>query len=450
MRSLSPSNPGVSNSNHEGGLSEQASHTGNQVSSTQQSRTHISSMPARNIGYRLPPKFIPNPSVSGTNIRFIMSQYEPVFELIVFKPVGVNMESIRGDFISRIMSSSIVRWSMYLGARIFQSIQKDGEHANIQHYTPWLDRFSRFCVTPSDDHSLKDLAGRLSGAMELGFLRYITSNANSGYTLLRCIAPTFMHVAFADPSLWPRHPSSDGISLAHVLVSPQYELGRFVFIDASMSLTFGTPPLIEYDTSHPVIPTPDIHPMEWVHGCPISFVYSIIKINSWRARNPGGRAEPDTWKEMEAATWAWRPTCDYGPDSESWRTVARFATQEGWRHAVLVYLYLGMCGLDSNDPRVQSSARQISHLYDIIKPSVAVGILFRIPLLLAAVCARTETARSRLRKAIAESGDKGWLLKGAEFELVIDHLWHGAAVNGAPITWNDYVNSRKATIHIDG
>ncbi|KAG9075807.1 hypothetical protein FS749_012483, partial [Ceratobasidium sp. UAMH 11750] len=74
MLSLSPSNSGDSNSNHEGGLSEQTSHTGNQISSTQQSRTHILSLPARNIGYRLPPKFIPNPSVSGTTIRFIMSQ----------------------------------------------------------------------------------------------------------------------------------------------------------------------------------------------------------------------------------------------------------------------------------------------------------------------------------------------------------------------------------------
>ncbi|KAG8701398.1 hypothetical protein FRC08_004101 [Ceratobasidium sp. 394] len=263
------------------------------------------------------------------------------------------------------------------------------------------------------------------------------------------MAPTFMHIAFADPTLWPRDPSSNGISLAHILVCSQYELGRFVFIDATMSLTFGLPPLIEYDTSHPVIPTPEVHPMEWIHGCPPAFAYSIIKINSWRAQNPGGCAEPDTWREMEAATWAWRPTCDYGPDSESWRTVARFATQEGWRHAVLIYLYLGMVGLDSNDPRVQSSTRQISHLYDSVKSHIAVGMHFLIPLLLAAICTRTETDRSPLRKAIAKSGDKAWLLKGVEFASLVDHLWHGAAANGAPITWNDYVNSRKATVYID-
>ncbi|KAG9089947.1 hypothetical protein FRC06_001285 [Ceratobasidium sp. 370] len=430
--------PGDTHSSYEGELSEQASHTDTQVPSA----WRVATAPALDMGYRLPPKFIPNPSVSGVTIRFIMSQYEPVFELIVFKPVRINMDFIRGDFISRLNSSSVTRWSMYLGAQIFQSIRKDGEHANVHRYTPWLDQFGQFCVAPSNDNSLEDLTSRLSGGMELTFLKYITSNANSAYNLMRRIAPVFMHVASADPSLWPRHPSSSGISLAHVLISHQYELTRFVFVETIMSLSFGIPPLVEYDTSHPVIQTPEVHPTEWVHGCPTAFAYSIIKINTWRAQNPGGRAEPDTWQEIEAATWAWRSKCDYGPDPESWRIVARADTKHLGHPQ-------GMCGLNSHDPRVQSSTRQIGRLYDTIKANISVGIHFLVPLLLAAICTRSEIERSRLRKVIAQPNDKAWLLKGVEFESVLDHLWHGAAADGAPITWDDYVNSRKATIHID-
>jgi hypothetical protein len=159
---------------------------------------------------------------------------------------------------------------------------------------------------------------------------------------MRRIAPTFMQIAFADPSLWPRQPNSAGVSLAHTLVSPQFELSRFVFMDAMSSLAFGVPPLIEYDTSHPPIRTREVHPMEWVHGCPTELAIIIIKINIWRAHNQAGDGEDmgRVSNEIETAAWAWHPRYDYGLDRESWKGVARLAVQEGWRHATLIYLYM--------------------------------------------------------------------------------------------------------------
>ncbi|KAG8692645.1 hypothetical protein FRC08_009624 [Ceratobasidium sp. 394] len=253
-----------------------------------------------------------------------MSQYEPLFELVCFKPVKVYMTFIRGRFISRIVASSITHWSRYLGARIFETLRQDGDRASIRGYIPWLDRFDRLCVATNNDKSLDDLIGRFSGALEVSSLKYITSDANSSYTLMRQMAPTFMQIAFADPSLWPRDPASSGVSLAHVLVSYQYELGRFVYADAISSLTFGTPPLVEYDTTHPAIRACHARPMEWVHGCPVEFVFSIVKINVWRAQS-GWKESDMIWKEIETRILAWRSKCDYGPERDSCKTVARFA-----------------------------------------------------------------------------------------------------------------------------
>ncbi|KAG9123514.1 hypothetical protein FRC07_014840 [Ceratobasidium sp. 392] len=270
-----------------------------------------------------------------------MSQYESLFVLMFFKPVPAHMKAIRGKFISRILSSNLIYWSMYIGARMFQSLKQDGDYANIRGYVPWLEKCHHLCITSRDDNSLEDFVGRLSSALELIFLKYIASDTNSGYNLMRLIAPTFMQIAFADPSLWPRNPSSNGVSLAHLFISRQHELGRFVFLDMVSSLTFGLPPVVEYDTSHPVITTREVHAMEWIHGCPVEFAFSIIKINAWRAQNLNGTVAPDElWKEIEAAAWVWQPRGDYGPDRESSKLVARFATQEGWRHAVLIYLYM--------------------------------------------------------------------------------------------------------------
>ncbi|KAG9079682.1 hypothetical protein FS749_008315 [Ceratobasidium sp. UAMH 11750] len=314
-----------------------ASRTNHRISFAQQTAASSNS----NMGCRIPPRFIPNPHFSGMTVRFIVSQYEPLLELIFFNPAQVHMEFIRGRFISRIVSSSVAYWSMYLGARIFQTLHQDGDHTNVHGYIPWLNRFERLCMTSNNDRNLDDLMARLSGALELMFLKYVTANANSGYSFMHRMAPTFMQIACADPSLWPRAPTSSGVSLAHALVSDQYELGRFIFIDAISGLTFGTPPLIEYDTSHPAIRPHQSHPLEWVHGCPAEFTFSIVQINTWRARNLHRWAEPGVvWKEIEAATWTWRSRCDYGPERDSWKVVARFATQECWRHAVLIYLYL--------------------------------------------------------------------------------------------------------------
>lgn len=150
-----------------------------------------------------------------------------------------------------------------------------------------------------------------------------------------------MQVAFADPTLWPRDPLSNGISFSHALASPVYELGRFIFIDSITSLTYGTPPLVEYDTSHPVTRTHNEYPREWIHGCPPEFLISIAKINQWRAQHPNGYSDEDCpWKELEDDIRAWRPLWYFGPDSESSRVVMRFSVQESWRHALLIYLYM--------------------------------------------------------------------------------------------------------------
>ncbi|KAG8701395.1 hypothetical protein FRC08_004098, partial [Ceratobasidium sp. 394] len=136
-------------------------------------------------GYCLPPWIIPDPSISGVTIRFIMSQYEPLFELVFFKPAQHHLKLIKAKLIMRIMSSSVAHWSLYLGARIFQTLLQDGEHANVRAYTPWLDRFDQLCLTSGDDCTLEGMANRLSGGLELSFLRYITSNISTGYALIR-------------------------------------------------------------------------------------------------------------------------------------------------------------------------------------------------------------------------------------------------------------------------
>ncbi|QRV96318.1 Fungal specific transcription factor domain [Ceratobasidium sp. AG-Ba] len=394
--------------------------------------------------YSIPPRIIPDAWSSGRTLRFILSQYEPLFKSIFFRPAQVRTEDIQARFINQVVSSNITHWSMFVGAQMFRALRQDAEHPNVERFIPWLDRLDRLCLVSENDASLDDIVGRLNGALELSFLRYLSSSSKHGFTLIRQIAPTFMQVACADPTVWPRDPGSSGISLAHALVSPRYVLGRFIFVDVLTSLTFGVPPVVEYDTSHPIIPTIQAHPIEWVNGCPFEFVFSIARINQWRARRPDQRVGHDRiLKEIEADTWAWQPRCDYGPETESWKVVMRHAVQEGWRHGVLIYLYMGMCGATSHDSRVQSAVRQISKLHTTVgSQGLAAGIHFNMPVLLAAIAARSEADRSKFGASLSKSGKRnGMLMSCVDFGLVLHHLWSGAGANGGPVVWDDYVDS---------
>ena len=126
-----------------------------------------------------------------------------------------------------------------------------------------------------------------------------------------------------------------------------------------------------------------------------------------------------------------------------------------------------MCNVSSAGPRVQSSVRQIVQLASTLEPGSVLERHFFMPCLIvsvyvhfsttlvakygtqAGVAAQQEKHRAILRSKIeACQNEKIWILRGDDFALVLDHLWHGVASGGRPTTWNDYANSRKAVLPI--
>ncbi|QRV82466.1 Fungal specific transcription factor domain [Ceratobasidium sp. AG-Ba] len=398
-------------------------------------------------GHTLPLKFVPDAGASGRTVGFIISEYEQLFECVFFKPTEAQMQLIRNGFVTRILSSAVVHWSSLIGAKMFCSLRRDPDRATTRGYIPWLDRLGRICLTLNDAANLDGLNERLLGLLELVFLRFITSDTKAGYTLLRRTAFLFTQIAGADPTLWPRDPTSNGIFLAHALLPPRHEIGRFIFMDNIFNHSFGLPPLVEYDTSHPVIQSASSYPTEWVHGCPTRFMFSIVRINQWRARHKEQIDSP--WNEIEEDTWAWRPTGVSSSSSKSQGSITQVAVHEGWRYALLIYLYMGMCGVNSHGPRVQSSVRQISRLYSAVKPESGGGMHFTAPVQIAAVCTQREVDRARFRALISQPmHNKMWLLRSMNFAGVLDYLWQGVAANGGPVTWEDYVTARRVVIDV--
>ncbi|KAF8599442.1 hypothetical protein BDV93DRAFT_560385 [Ceratobasidium sp. AG-I] len=218
-----------------------------------------------------------------------------------------------------------------------------------------------------------------------------------------------------------------------------------------IAFALGTPSFVQYDTSDCSTIPFVARPLEWAHGIPAEFVACIVQVNAWRASNPGIPNAND-WPALvlQTSTWIPRATDLVGEDSceDSYKVIARLAVQETWRHAVLTYIYMGMCLVSSYDPRVQHSVQQILRLMNVVSESPLEVQLF-LPYLTAGLAARYEHQRAAVRDKIASFFDNRiWILPGAEFIKVLDHLWHGAAAGGAAVTWDDYVYSRRAVLPI--
>ncbi|KAG9098160.1 hypothetical protein FRC07_010684, partial [Ceratobasidium sp. 392] len=147
---------------------------------------------------------------------------------------------------------------LYLGAVIFEVLLNVGNQASVDLFVPWICRLNRFCVVSDHDSTLDDSVNRPTSGLKLTDLNYVMSNVPHSQTL--------------HSGLPNRHPTA---SLAHTLNSPQFQLGRYIFMETVSGLMFGVPPLVEYDTSHPPIQNQDARLLERVHVCALAFVMAI-------------------------------------------------------------------------------------------------------------------------------------------------------------------------------
>jgi hypothetical protein len=107
--------------------------------------------------------------------------------------------------------------------------------------------------------------------------------------------------------------------------------------DVAMTFLLGVPPLAEYAYEDPY--DSNDHGLEWRHGIPVPLFQVLSQVNSWRV---GSQARLDDWQTLERLVVGWKPLCD-GLDEASATDIAnaeRIVIEEGWRHVVLIYIYM--------------------------------------------------------------------------------------------------------------
>ncbi|KAH7338020.1 fungal-specific transcription factor domain-containing protein [Rhizoctonia solani] len=397
----------------------------------------------RNFLASIPSGVVLDPVILEDATSLIVSQYMKLSQQIMFKlPSG----SVAPGLLWRIDNSEITRWSMYLSARVLNDVWSGND---AQKYSEWIFRLYQQILEFSPPTELgPNLEGRLGGLHDLVHLVFMVCGTTVGYSLFKDSAPAFLQLAVLYPNIW----SDDStISIPEAIQSPRYEITQFIICDNIVSLTLGTPPLLNYNTTPSWADEAPSH-YQLTYGFPVGILLLFAKVNARRTLRLTGEVgqSQEDWQDLVEHLNHWNPTPDFtdGPNNN----IARFAVQEVWRQAAIIYLYMGMEEVNSADLRIENAVRQVVQLASIFQTDSPLELHLMIPYLIAGAVARQEKHRAVLRgKLTSEMVRKGHMLalRGSDFIAVLDHLWHGAGSEGRPIMWEDYVQSRCMVLPIE-
>ncbi|KAH7335980.1 hypothetical protein B0J17DRAFT_668598 [Rhizoctonia solani] len=380
-------------------------------------------------------------------IHYVLNMYERALDSVYFKPRDHQAARMREVVVTRLQASSITRCAVVLVVKMIESMLNGESLSNRVTFKQSVERFeSQLLRVKAQQPNPIEVQHLLNGFLEAAFLKMRVSNGYRAYQLLRNTAPTFLEIVHSDPNLWPNPNGPPIICLSKIASSIRFELGHFALLDNICSMLYGLPQVVDYETTTPYL-EPEIHPVEWIHCCPLEFQVCIAEMNKCCAKS---YVAPN-WRAIEHRLLSYKSRVTEMDNTESWKAVARLAVVESWRQVSLIYLYMAVCGVSSDDPRVQSAVRQTFQLFKMVKREEPpkVNVPFVVQYLIAGACTRSEKQRAFVRERLLNAYDNEcWLLPGGELVPVLDHLWHSAAANGQPFKWSDYITSRQVALPI--
>ncbi|KAF8703954.1 hypothetical protein RHS03_06142, partial [Rhizoctonia solani] len=247
--------------------------------------------------------------------------------------------------------------------------------------------------------------GLIDRMYQLATFKSTLVDSTAGYALLQRAYPKFLLVVATDSELLVEQPNGSlVISFSRVISAPWDAVVWFAMCDTVSAFLLGTIPLAEY--GYDCEGGSEQHRFEWIYGIPVAMLQVIAQVNSWRA---GSTVALDDWQTLERRVMDWKVPllmikmgCPVDSVDEERRAVL-----EGWRHVVLIYIYM------------------------------------------AGLAARLEKQRMIVyEKLISFKDTRVWLYCGQQFSEFLYSLWHGVGIGGAAVTWDDYVQLKRTIVPI--
>ncbi|CAE6428271.1 unnamed protein product [Rhizoctonia solani] len=336
-------------------------------------------------------KSVPIPLDVYGIVEYVISHFDRMLNITYFKPRGEQIEKFQRMSIWRLSTCDFSRQGMLIDAKIHESVLEGNHSMYTTDFTQWIEGFEQAVRTRLEEPLTGyEFQERLNDVLEMFLVKGRLLNTAATYDLFCRFVPNFFQMVYSDPTLWPTQDNPTLISMAHLLASPRYGPASYMIIDVMGSMVYGLPHLVDYNTDIELF-HPEPHPVEWVDCFPGEFVVLLAKINTCRDQK-----STEDWQSIEQRIVCWEPRPQFEIKGlESWKSVAWLALQESWKQTLLMYLYLAVCGVPTDDPRIQASLKQVFQLMGVIRrqdPPVS-NVHFFAQCLIAGICSRTEKQR---------------------------------------------------------
>ncbi|KAG8795809.1 hypothetical protein FRC12_009400 [Ceratobasidium sp. 428] len=233
-------------------------------------------------------------------------------------------------------------------------------------------------------------------------------------------------------------PPDTPIHLPVKLLQPESTYRHFPAMDILLSLSTCQPMLFQYDVtplSEPCELDSNSPGLQWMHGIPDQFLVMLAQMNMLR-EDSAPNVDPGTIYHLEAQISSFEPALDRSTDS--YLAIARLTVQESWRQAMYIYLYMGLCGANSRDQRVEKALKAFIRILEGIAPKRTPDAFLIVPMIMAGVAARKKQNRATIQRRMLGIRDCYQIgTSGSCAAHILVNLWSLTDAMGRPAVWTD-------------
>ncbi|CAE7161954.1 unnamed protein product, partial [Rhizoctonia solani] len=245
-------------------------------------------------------------------------------------------------------------------------------------------------------------------------------------------------------------PGESLVNLPRCLTNSNIHLRYYVALDVLQSIITHRPMFFRYDLDY-------LSPQEegiiisgkvglrWLYGISDRMMIVLARMNTL-FEDFGNGVDPETVQELENEIMGCKPVIFTRAGVDPILNLGRIAVQEAWMMAAQVYLYMGLCGANSSDPRVVKIWKQFMRLLGGMKPHRNPDSFLVLPVVILGVAATSSTEQTTLLErllGVPECNRPGTV--GNDIMRMLSDVW--AHTTERPAVWADL---RSASLRVTG
>ncbi|CAE6360465.1 unnamed protein product [Rhizoctonia solani] len=385
-------------------------------------------------------------NAEGNTLPFILESYAAWVTRTAFEPKKAALGA-RDLIFKQFGDSDESRWTLTTLAKILRSLAEkpvwgEGlESLQTLSYQPAVralreqvrQRVNEIMLHAGsmESHELSKALKTMDNVMEIASIYYTTTSVPEALDFMRMAAPLFRF-------LCSDHPNKI-IHLQSLLLQPVLSLRHYALVDIFSSVAMEREMIFHYDTTYNPNLTlhmdqfPSEAGIQWLHGIPGVIIITFARINMMREQ---GYADPQAITEME--TMLRRFVVSPSLSNDPFLTVARVMVQECWRQAAYIYLYMGACHVNADDPRVKRALSKLMKLLDGTKPGRTPDAFLMLQCMIGGIAARSRSDREVIRQRMLSS--ERFKFPGAQGSvavMLLDYIWLRTDGERRPAVWGD-------------